>query len=38
LDGERDDVGLESRFVVRGRRDLALRRAVLTEHTASHAL
>ena len=38
LDGERDDVGGESRLVVRGRRDLALRRAVLSEHTAGHAL
>ena len=38
LDGERDDVGRESRLVVRGRGDLALRRAVLPEHTARHAL
>src|ERR671912_1193787 len=38
LDGKGDNVGREPLLVVRGRRDLALRRAVLSEHTAGHAL
>src|SRR5918994_4974333 len=38
LDGKGDNVGREPLLVVRGGRDLALRRAVLSEHTAGHAL
>ena len=34
LDGERDDVGGQCRFIIRGRRDLALRRAMLAQNTA----
>ena len=38
LDGEPDDVGREPLLVIWGRRCLALRRTVLPEHTAGHAL
>ena len=34
LDGERDDVGGQSRVIIRCRRNLALRGAVLTENPA----